>query len=104
MSHDYYVYILASRKNGTLYTGVTSNLENRVLQHKTHAFNHSFTARYGVGMLVYYEHTTSIESAIAREKQIKQWRRQWKINQINSINPEWRDLSDYFMDSEINSE
>lgn len=74
------------------------------MQHKQHMLERSFTAKYSVGTLVYYEETSSVDAAIYREKQIKNWRRQWKINQINSINPEWRDLSQDFLDSETSSE
>ncbi len=103
-SKTYYVYILASRKNGTLYTGVTSDLEKRIRQHRQHLYNKSFTAKYHVTKLVYFEETADATVAIYREKQIKNWRRQWKINQINSINPDWKDLSENFVDSETSSE
>ncbi|MBI5221071.1 MAG: GIY-YIG nuclease family protein [Candidatus Liptonbacteria bacterium] len=86
-----FVYILASKRNGTLYTGVTNDLIKRVGQHKADIAE-GFTRRYGVHILVYYEQTTDINSAIAREKQIKKWRRAWKINLIEKENPGWRDL------------
>lgn len=91
MKDQAYVYILASRKHGTLYIGVTSNLVQRIWQHK-HNQVEGFTSKYSVHHLVYYEISESIRTAIAREKQLKKWNRQWKINLIKSMNPEWRDL------------
>ena len=91
MKDEAYVYILASRKHGTLYIGVTSNLVQRIWQHK-HNQVEGFTSKYSVHHLVYYEISESIRTAIAREKQLKKWNRQWKINLIESMNPEWRDL------------
>ena len=88
---QYYVYILASKRNGTLYIGVTNDLTKRVWQHKSKIAD-GFTKKYGVDKLVYYEMTENIEGAILREKQLKNWHRQWKINLIQSKNPEWRDL------------
>jgi len=88
---QYYVYILASNKNGTLYVGVTSNLVKRIYEHKNE-FVEGFTKQYSVHNLVYFEITESIESAIAREKQLKKWNRAWKIRLIEKTNPEWRDL------------
>ena len=88
-----YIYILASQKNGTLYTGVTSDLAERIQQHKDHAVE-GFTAKYGVTILVYYEWLDAIEDAIVREKQIKKWKRLYKLNAINALNPQWLDLSD----------
>jgi len=87
----YYVYILASKKNGTLYTGVTGDLIKRVYQHKKDLIP-GFTNKYGVHKLVYFEQHGDIINAIIREKQIKKWRRDWKINLIERNNPEWRDL------------
>jgi putative endonuclease len=87
------VYLLASRRNGTLYTGVTSNLAERVSQHKQGLIP-GFTVRYRVQMLVYYEFHTTMLEAIRREKQIKEWKRVWKIRLIESMNPEWLDLFD----------
>ncbi len=89
--HQYYVYILASKRDGTLYIGVTNDLIKRVWEHKNKVAD-GFTKKYGVDKLVYYESTENIESAILREKQLKNWHRQWKINLIQSKNPEWRDL------------
>jgi len=85
------VYILASQRNGTLYVGVTSNLVKRTWEHKSD-FVESFTKKYGVHILVYYEPHADIASAITREKQIKKWNRAWKIELIEAGNPEWRDL------------
>ncbi|MBY0273210.1 MAG: GIY-YIG nuclease family protein [Alphaproteobacteria bacterium] len=86
-----YVYILASRKNGTLYTGVTSNLIKRVYEHKEKVFG-GFTAEYNVNLLVYYEMHEEISEAILREKRIKKWRRAWKLELIEKENPYWKDL------------
>ena len=88
---QYYVYMLASGKNGTLYTGVTSDLIKRVYEHKSKAVD-GFTKKYGADKLVYFETTISIESAIAREKQLKSWNRQWKMELIESKNSDWEDL------------
>ncbi len=85
------MYLLASRRNGTLYVGVTSNLIRRVCQHKN-GLVEGFTRRYGVHRLVWYEVHGTIESAIAREKAIKEWKRGWKIELLEISNPEWRDL------------
>lgn len=86
-----YVYILASKKFGTLYTGVTGDLVRRVWEHKE-GITGGFTKKYNVKTLVYYELFDDPENAIAREKQIKNWKRQWKINIINAFNPDWKDL------------
>lgn len=91
-SHHYYVYIMASR-SGTLYTGVTNDLERRVSEHKRHLVE-GFTARYNVTRLVYYEMTSDVEAAIAREKQIKGWLRRKKVALIEEGNPDWHDLSE----------
>ncbi len=85
------VYLLASKRNGTLYTGVTSNLVKRVWEHKHHVVE-GFTKKYGVNMLVWYEVHETMESAISREKAIKNWKRGWKINIIEAMNPQWKDL------------
>jgi putative endonuclease len=87
------VYLLASRRNGTLYVGVTSNLIKRVWEHKENLVD-GFTKRYGVHTLVWCELHDSMESAIRREKAIKEWKRRWKLELIEKINPEWRDLYD----------
>ena len=85
------VYILASRRNGTLYVGVTSNVIQRVWQHKNDLVE-GFTKRYRVHTLVWYESHETMESAIAREKAIKEWQRGWKLDLIEKGNPEWKDL------------
>ena len=85
------VYILASHRNGTLYTGVTSNLVQRVYQHKEHLVQ-GFTDTYQVTQLVWYELHETMESAIAREKRLKKWNRQWKLRLIEESNPTWQDL------------
>ena len=89
--NTYYVYILASKRNGTLYTGITNNLIRRVYEHKNDMID-SFTKKYHVHKLVYYEQTDNINSAIQREKQLKKCRRQWKIDLIEKNNPNWDDL------------
>ncbi len=88
------VYIMSNLRNTTLYTGVTSDLYNRVIEHKEGKYSKSFTARYNITKLVYYEVYHSIVEAIDREKQIKAVSRRNKENLINSINPSWRDLFD----------
>jgi len=90
---SYYVYILASKRNGTLYVGVTNNLERRVVEHKTKN-SEGFTEKYNVNMLVYFEDTGNVVSAIEREKQIKKWNRKWKIELIEKFNSDWKDLSE----------
>ena len=87
----YYVYILANGRNGTLYIGVTDNLVQRVYQHKNNLVE-GFTKKYGVHNLVYYEQHQDISEAILREKQMKKWKRYWKIKLINKMNPDWEDL------------
>lgn len=87
------VYILASKRNGTLYTGVTSDLIARIWQHKQNLVE-GFTKKYHVHALVWYEVHEEISAAIAREKAIKKWNRAWKIEMIEKANPEWRDLYD----------
>ena len=85
------VYLLASGKNGTLYVGVTSNLVRRIWEHKEkHA--DGFTKKYGVDRLVWYELHETMESAITREKAIKEWKRLWKLRLIEAMNPDWADL------------
>ena len=92
---SYFVYILASARNGTLYIGVTNNLERRMYEH-SHHLQPGFADTYNVTRLVYFEETSSVEVAIAREKQLKNWRRSWKLELIEKENPEWRDLADDF--------
>ncbi len=86
-----YIYILANKRNGTLYVGVTSDLVRRVFQHRTGETG-GFTARHDVKRLVYYEAHADIVTAISREKRLKRWRRHWKLELIESENPTWRDL------------
>ena len=85
------VYILASKRNGTLYTGVTGNLPKRVWEHRNNSID-GFTKRYEVHMLVYFEEHGDMEAAITREKQIKKWNRAWKLRLIEGKNPLWQDL------------
>ncbi len=87
------VYILASRRNGTLYVGVTSDLARRVFEHRSDEIA-GFTRRFGVHMLVFAEFHAAMADAILREKRIKKWRRAWKLDAIERQNPEWRDLFD----------
>ena len=89
-----YVYILSNKRNGTLYTGVTSNLVKRIFEHKEKVVN-GFFAKYNLDLLVYYEEWWSIEEAIQREKQLKAGNRKKKLSLIESINPDWKDLSEY---------
>lgn len=91
MSKQPAVYILASQRNGTLYIGATSNLVKRTWEHKNNLVE-GFTKRYKVHRLVYYELSEDMESAIAREKQLKKWNRAWKLDLIERQNPDWRDL------------
>ena len=89
--NTFYIYILASSKNGTLYIGVTRNLIKRVWEHRSKTVD-SFSKKYEVANLVYYEQSIDIDSAIQREKQIKHWKRSWKIELIEKTNPHWIDL------------
>jgi len=89
--NEYCVYILASKRNGTLYTGFTRNLVQRIYAHRNDLVD-GFTKKYGVHKLVFYETEVDYDSVLRREKQIKAWRRKWKIELIESFNPEWRDL------------
>lgn len=93
----YSVYILASKINGTLYIGVTSDLVKRIYEHKNSLDSKSFTSSYKVKNLVYFETTDDIESAIKREKQLKSWNRSWKIELIQKYNPNWNDLYKYLL-------
>jgi putative endonuclease len=87
----FYTYIVASKRNGTLYTGSTDDIINRVTEHREKV-RPGFTAKYGVSMLVWYEAHGSREAAFRRERQIKEWRRVWKLRLIEDHNPTWRDL------------
>ena len=90
-----YVYIMASKQNGTLYLGVTSNIEQRVFEHREGLIE-GFTRRYGCKRLVWYEEHEDIGSAIQREKTLKHWYRKWKLKLIESMNPDWDDLYETF--------
>ena len=95
MTKTYYVYILSSKRNGTLYIGVTNNLERRLYEHKNNLIE-GFTNKYNVHHLVYFEDMNDIQTALQREKQLKRWTRKWKLELIEKFNPEWRDLADDF--------
>jgi release factor glutamine methyltransferase len=94
------VYILANQRNGTLYVGLTSDLLKRVWQHKTKAID-GFSTRYNVSLLVYYEQHETMEAAIKREKRLKEWQRKWKLELIESVNPDWEDLYEGFFEQPI---
>ena len=93
MNKTYFVYIITNKRNGTLYIGFSSGLRGRIYQHKNKMVD-GFSKEHGLDRLVYYESTEDVNAAIAREKQLKKWKRQWKINAIEKFNPEWRDLYD----------
>ena len=93
MDAPFFVYILASKRNGTLYIGVTNNLVRRISEHRAKLVP-GFTRKYGVDLLVYIEAFDSILEARAREHSMKRWRRAWKIELIEKLNPDWRDLTD----------
>jgi putative endonuclease len=88
---SYYVYILASQRNGTLYIGVTNDLKRRIYEHREGLVD-GFTKQYGVKDLVYFEETNDVFSALEREKRLKIWKRAWKIDLFVKVNPEWKDL------------
>ncbi len=90
---SYYTYILFNQRNGTLYIGVTNHLVKRVYEHKQHIFK-GFTDKYDIDKLAYYEIHDDINEAIKREKQLKAWKRSWKLELIESHNPDWKDLYD----------
>ena len=94
----YFVYILASRKNGTLYIGVTNNILRRVDQHRRNIVK-GFTGKYNVHRLVYFEQYRDIRDAINREKRMKKWKRQWKIKLIEKDNPDWKDMFDELVEA-----
>lgn len=89
----YYIYFITNKRNGTLYIGVSSDIKRRIYQHKNKLID-GFSKEHNLNKLVYYENINDINSAISREKQLKKWKRQWKINAIDKFNPEWRDLYD----------
>ncbi|MFD2566619.1 GIY-YIG nuclease family protein [Pseudotenacibaculum haliotis] len=96
-NHQYFVYILASQKNGTLYIGMTNNLQRRVYEHKM-GIKKGFTKKYGVNRLVYYETFQDVNEAITREKRLKKWNRAWKIELLEKENNEWNDLANDWYD------
>ena len=96
MARQYYVYILASKRNGPLYIGMTNNLARRVWEHKQGLIK-GFTQKYDVNRLVYSESFARARDAIEREKRLKKWNRAWKIQLIESVNPGWKDLSETLM-------
>lgn len=91
MGKEYYVYILASKRNGTLYIGMTNDLRRRTYEHKNNLIK-GFTEKYNIHNLVYFEETSEVKIAIEREKQIKKWNRKWKLELIEKQNPNWGDL------------
>ena len=93
MSKDMYVYLVASDNNNVLYVGVTNDLERRAWEHRNHISPNGFTAKYKCHKLVYFEHTNDMEAAIAREKQLKNWKREWKNELVEKQNPKWLDLN-----------
>jgi putative endonuclease len=95
---NYYVYILTSKRNGTIYIGVTSDLVRRIDEHKR-GLDDGFTNKYHCHQLVYLEEYKDIDIAITREKQMKEWKRKWKLELIEKLNPEWRDLWDDLIQS-----
>jgi putative endonuclease len=95
---NYAVYIMASDLNGTLYIGSSSDLQSRVWQHKNYVYPKSFTSKYNVTRLVYYELFEDSETMVNRERDLKKWNRNWKIRMIRVENPEWKDLSDGWWD------
>jgi len=89
--HNYYIYIITNKNNSVLYTGVTNDLNRRIYEHKNKLIR-GFTSKYNINKLIYFEHFSNINDAIQREKRIKKWKREWKENLINSVNPNWNDL------------
>lgn len=100
MENQYYIYLLASKKNGTLYVGVTNNLLKRVWEHKQDLVD-GFTKRYKVHTLVYFEYCQDVQAALWREKRLKIWKRSWKIRLIQSMNPDWNDLYDSLLNGSL---
>jgi putative endonuclease len=101
----YYVYIISNTKLAPLYIGVTNNLEKRIYEHKNKLISGSFSSKYNLSKLLYWERGQDIDSCIKREKQLKNWHRQWKLNLIKTTNPNFKDLSEYpnFVDPETSS-
>ena len=94
MHKEYYVYLVTTYNNKVMYVGITNNLARRIYEHKNKLVD-GFTKKYNISKLVYFEHTSDVLSAIAREKEIKKWRREKKNKLVNAANPEWKDLSAY---------
>ncbi len=92
MQNSYYVYMLANNRNGTIYTGVTNDLVRRIYEHKNKLIR-GFTEKHTIDKLVYFEETGDVQSALAREKEIKHWKRAWRIALIEKDNPQWKDIS-----------
>lgn len=95
--HQYYVYIITNKKDGVLYIGVTNNLERRMFEHKNKLVK-GFSSKYNLRKLVYFERYQYVNDAIKREKNMKKWKRDWKINRIIEDNPQWKDLSEDWFD------
>jgi putative endonuclease len=93
MSKQYYVYIMTNKKRGTLYIGSTSDLEGRIWEHKTKLMNKSFTATYGLTILVYYEERSDALDMVNEERKLKKWNRKWRLDLIEKDNPNWDNLS-----------
>jgi putative endonuclease len=91
---SYYVYIITNKKRGTIYIGSTSDLERRIWEHKNKQFKFSFSSTYNLDKLVYFEECESVQAMVARERSLKGWHRQWKLNLIEKDNPNWNDLSE----------
>jgi len=99
---QYCVYILTNKTNKVLYIGVTGNLPKRIYEHKNKSVE-GFTKKYNLDKLVYFEQTSDVQSALRREKQLKNWRREWKIELVNKNNPNWKDLDCFLLDAESSS-
>ncbi|MFA6720446.1 MAG: GIY-YIG nuclease family protein [Candidatus Cloacimonadaceae bacterium] len=97
---DYFIYIMANHRNGTIYIGVTNNLARRVAEHKSGAFP-GFTRKYGLKTLVWYQHLGDTKEAVLAEKRLKNWRRLKKVELIEDMNPQWNDLSDFLLPREV---
>tara|TARA_R110002012_G_scaffold204684_2_gene374496 strand:+ start:589 stop:906 length:318 start_codon:yes stop_codon:yes gene_type:complete len=98
--HKYYVYLLSNKTDGVLYVGMTDDIKHRINQHKEEKFKKAFSKRYQTKNLVYFEEFQWVQEAQAREKKLKKWKRQWKIDLIEKDNPEWLDLAEAWWDDE----
>ena len=103
MIRNYYIYILASKRNGTLYIGVTNNIEKRIYEHKNNLVK-GYTSKYRVYHLVYFEQTDNVSEAISREKQLKKWNRKWKLELIENSNPNWNDLVNIWIPDQVGND